>query len=179
MSTTLKRQPTISVDESLLYKVASKIGGEEAVKIVKELKKKGKATEEELAKETDIKLSELRKILFKLHSFSLVTSENVQDTKTGWLIFYWRLQEDQLKSVVRAQKRRILEKLQARLEFEKTHDFFYCNDKHCGRYTFEEAVENFFKCPSCGGTLQHFDNSKVIEALEKKIKMLKEELEHE
>ncbi|RLI04920.1 transcription factor, partial [Candidatus Bathyarchaeota archaeon] len=106
-------------------------------------------------------------------------SESVQDKKTGWLIFYWRIQEDQLKSVIRAQKRRILEKLQVRLEFEKEHDFFYCNDNHCGRYTFEEAMENIFRCPKCGGPLQHFDNSKTIEMLEKKIKELKEELENE
>ena len=169
----------VLMDESLLYKVALKIGGDEAVKIVGELKKRGKATEEELAKATGIKLNEIRKILIRLHNFSLVTSENVQDPQSGWLIFYWRLQEDQLQSIIKAQKRRILEKLKARLEFEKTHDFFFCNDKHCGRYTFEEAVENFFRCPQCGGTLQHFDNSKIIEFLEKKVESLKEELEHE
>mgnify|MGYP000032268913 FL=1 len=124
-------------------------------------------------------MNEIRKILIRLHNFSLVTSESIQDSQSGWLIFYWRLQEDQLQSIIKAQKRRILEKLKARLEFEKTHDFFFCNDKHCGRYTFEEAVENFFKCPSCGGSLQHFDNSKVVEFLEKKVESLKEELEHE
>jgi transcription initiation factor TFIIE subunit alpha len=169
----------IPMGESLLYRVVSKIGGDDAVKIVSELKKRGKATEEDLAKATGIRLNEIRKILIRLHNFSLVTSESIQDSQSGWLIFYWRLQEDQLQSIIKAQKRRILEKLKARLEFEKTHDFFFCNDKHCGRYTFEEAVENFFKCPSCGGSLQHFDNSKVVEFLEKKVESLKEELEHE
>ncbi|RLI05816.1 transcription factor, partial [Candidatus Bathyarchaeota archaeon] len=67
------------MEDRLLQKVALKIGGEEAIKIVEELKKKGKLTEEELAKATNIKLSDIRKILFKLHNFSLVTSEGVQD----------------------------------------------------------------------------------------------------
>lgn len=167
------------MDEALLYKVVSKIGGADAVKLVKQLKKMGKATEEDLAKTTEIKLNELRKKLFKLHSFSLVTSESVQDEKSGWLIFYWRLQEDQLESIIRAQKKRILEKLEARLEFEKNHDFFHCAQSNCGRYTFEEALEHLFKCPKCGGNLEHYDNARVIETLEHKIKQLKEEVERE
>ena len=167
------------MDEALLYKVASKIGGDYAVRIVNQLKKVGRATEEDLTKATNIKLNELRKVLFKLNSFSLAASESVQDEKTGWLIFYWRLQEDQLESIIRAQKKRILEKLEARLEFERTHDFFSCSQSKCGRYTFEEAMEHLFKCSKCEGKLEHYDNSKAIEFLERKIKQLKEEIERE
>jgi len=162
----------------LLDKIVEKIGGEDAVKIIGELKKRGKATEEELVRSTGVKLTEVRKILFRLHNFSIVSSETVQDKNTGWMTFYWVLQKDQLKSLVRTQKRRILEKLKARLEFEKTHDFFYCESGH-GRFTFEEAMENIFRCPTCSTPLKHFDNSKIVEVLEKKVKELEEEIEHE
>lgn len=162
----------------LLDKVVEKIGGEAAVKIVNELKKREKTTEEELVKSTGVKLTEVRKILFKLHNFSIVSSETVQDKNTGWMTFYWVLQKDQLKSLIRTQKKRTLEKLKARLEIEKTHDFFYCESGH-GRFTFEEAMENIFKCPACSTSLKHFDNLKIVEALEKKVKELEEELEHE
>lgn len=157
----------------------AKIGGEDAEKIVKFLVEKGKATEDEIAKATDVKLNEIRKILFKLHNFNLASSESVQDKKTGWLIFYWRIQQDQLESVIRTQKRRILERLQARFQYEQEHDFYYCFNETCRKLTFEEAMESIFKCPTCGRSLQHFDNVEVVEGLEKRVSSLKNELETE
>ena len=164
------------MDATLLSKLIFKIGGEDAVKIVMYLKQTGKSTEEELARKTEIKLNDLRKTVFRLHGFSILASENVQDEKTGWLIFYWHLREDQLESIIRTQKKRIIEKLETRLEFEKAHDFYLCSQKKCGRYTFEDALEQLFKCPKCGGGLEHYDNTKVIDRLDLKIKELKEEV---
>lgn len=160
--------------------VASKIGGDTAVKLISELKKRKKATEDELAKNTKIRLNELRKILFKLQKFSIITPEVVQDKHSGWMIFYWRLREDQLESIIRSQKRRVLEKLKERLEYERTHDFYICTDRKCGeRFTFEEAMEHFFKCPKCGSPMEHFDNSQIIHVLEEKIAQLEKEIERE
>ena len=167
------------MDAALLSKLVFKIGGEDAVTIITHLNQTGKATEEELSKKTGIKVTNLRKIIFKLHGFSIVASENVQDEKTGWLIFYWHLREDQLESIIRTQKKRILEKLEARLEFEKAHDFYSCSQNKCGRYTFEDSLEQLFKCPKCGGGLEHYDNTKVIDRLDHKIKELQEEVGHE
>jgi len=167
------------LDEELLIKAVDKIGSEDAVKIVKELLHRGKATEDELAKATGVKLNDIRKILFKLHSFSLAFSESVQDKKTGWLIFYWRIRPEQFESVIRTQKRRILEKLETRLEFEKTHEFYSCVREECPRLTFEEALETLFKCPKCGGPLQHFDNASIVERLSERVRRLRKELESE
>ena len=168
------------MSNSLLRLVASKIGGEVAVKLVSELKKRGKATEDELAKNTNIKLNELRKTLFRLQKFSIITPEVVHDKNSGWMIFYWRLREDRLESIIRTQKRKVLEKLKERLEYERSHDFYVCVNKKCGgRFTFEEAMEYVFRCPNCGGPLEHFDNSQIIRVLEEKIAKLEEEIESE
>ncbi len=167
------------MDKDLLYDVILKIGGEDAVKLAKELQGRKQATEDDLSKATGIKLNDVRKILFKVHCFSLVTSESIQDNKTGWLIFYWRLQADRLESLIRTQKRRILEKIEARLDFEKNHDFYYCKNNHCGKFPFEEVVESIFHCPKCGGELVHFDNSRVVATLESKLNALLEEVKRE
>ncbi len=164
----------------MLRLVASKIGGEVAVKLVSELRKRGRATEDELAKNTKVKLNELRKTLFHLQKFSVVTPEVVQDKNSGWMIFYWRLREDQLESIIRTQKRKVLEKLRERLEYERSHDFYVCADKRCReRYTFEEAMEHFFCCPKCGSPMEHYDNSLIIRVLEDKIAELEKEIEQE
>ncbi len=167
------------MDGDLLLKSVAKIGGEDAEKIVKFLAEKGKATEEEIAKATEVKLNEIRKILFKLHSFNIASSESVQDKKTGWLMFYWRIQQEQLESVIRTQKRRILERLQARFQYEQEHDFYYCFSETCRKVTFEEAMESIFKCPTCGRNLQHFENTAVVEGLSKRVSSVKNELETE
>ncbi|MFQ5998903.1 MAG: transcription factor [Candidatus Bathyarchaeia archaeon] len=166
------------VEDDFLLTAVSKID-KEAVKIVKELTDRGKATEDELARATGLKINEIRKILFKLNSFSLAFSDTVQDKKTGWMIFYWRIQSDQIEGVIRTQKKRILEKLKARQENEKSHDFYWCRNDNCARRAFEDAMETLFKCPTCGKRLDHFDNAKVLEIVGTRVDMLKKELTSE
>ncbi len=99
-----------------------------------------------------------------------------RDEHTGWFIFHWRLQPDQLEGFIFNQKRRVLEKLQARVEYEKSHDFYYCHTAGCRRFPFEEAVDLVFRCPACKKPLMHFDNGQLIEALNSKIGELRKEL---
>jgi transcription initiation factor TFIIE subunit alpha len=61
------------------------------------------------------------------------------------------------------------------LEYETTNDFFNCYTPDCGRFTFEDAVESVFRCPNCGNTLKHYDNSALINALKSRIEILEKE----
>lgn len=164
------------INEALLTKVAEVLGGEEAVKLVKALKNLEKATDDELSSRTDVRLNNVRKILYRLYNFSLVTVERIRDEKTGWFIFYWRLQPDQIEGFIQNQKRKILEKLETRLKYEQTHDFYYCGTPTCKCVTFEDAVELVFRCPTCRKPLRHITNDHLIEALSSKIEAIKREL---
>ncbi|GBC74784.1 hypothetical protein HRbin06_00091 [archaeon HR06] len=42
--------------------------------------------------------------------------------------------------------------------------------------TFEEALENLFKCPNCGKVMQLTDNTQIIKAIKWKIEQLEKEL---
>ena len=163
------------LDEELI-KVARLFGGEEAVTVVNILKTKSEATDEALANESNVRLNTVRKILYKLYDHGLVTATRVRDEKTGWFIFYWKLQTDQLDAFIRSRKRRVLEKLKQKLDYETNHSFFVC--KKCGdvRVTFEEAMESSFRCPKCGGQLESSDNAAVVEFLERRIKQIEDEL---
>jgi len=151
------------------------LGGEDAVEIVSTLKKADKLTDEEISNKTDIRLNEVRKILYRLYDYSLVASERLRDEHTGWFIFYWRLQPDQFEGFIQNQKRKILEKLETRLDYETSHDFYSCFSEGCERVTFEDAMETFFRCPKCDKLLQHFDNSEIIDGLRDKIDAIRKE----
>ncbi len=164
-------------DEQTLSKVAQVLGEEDAIKVINFLMENGEITDEEIANKTGLRLGSVRKILYKLYDHSLVSLRRSRDANTGWFIFHWRLQPDQFEGFINNQKRRILEKLKTRLEYEKKHDFYYCGTPKCERVPFENAVELVFKCSTCGKPMMHYeDQDKMINALEKKVEQLRKEL---
>jgi transcription initiation factor TFIIE subunit alpha len=165
-----------NIDDATLLKVAEALGEEDAVRLIDILKNSEETTDDEIATKTGIRLNSVRKILYKLYDHSLVSLRRTRDPKTGWFIFHWRLQPDQLEGFILSQKRRVLEKLNIRLEYEKNHDFYYCSTPGCKRIPFEEAVELVFKCPTCGKSLMHYDNEKILDSLGKKVEILRKEL---
>jgi transcription initiation factor TFIIE subunit alpha len=70
----------------------------------------------------------------------------------------------------------VLNRLRQRLDYEDTHEFYYCGTATCFTRTFEDAMENFFKCPTCSKPLNRLDNAELKDALRWKIKQLEEEL---
>ncbi len=164
------------VNRDTLMKAANILGGEEAVKVVEVLSQVDEITDEEIVAQTQIKLNVVRKMLYKLYDHSIVALRRTRDKDTGWFIFHWRLQPDQLEGFVTNQKKHILTKLEARLDYEKNHDFYYCRTPGCQRIPFEEATEHVFRCPKCDKPLMHFDNREVIKFLSEKIEQLRSEL---
>jgi transcription initiation factor TFIIE subunit alpha len=165
-----------TIDDATLMKVASSLGEEEAVKLIEYLKGSDEITDDEIANKTGIRLNSVRKILYKLYDHSLVSLRRTRDPKTGWFIFHWKLQPDKLEGFILSQKRRVLEKLNVRLEYETNHDFYYCDTPGCRRVTFEEAVEAVFHCAACGKPLAHFENRIMTEKLALKVGQLRKEL---
>lgn len=166
---------TLPIDEDILKKVATVIGGEEAAKVVIALKELGEATDDQVLVKTSIKLNDVRKILFKLYSHSIVQCDRIRDEKTGWFIFHWKLQPDQVDGFIKNQKKRIHKILEKRLDYETSHDFYYCYNPTCNRLTFEDAMEMVFKCPNCGKPLQFYDNNKIVDILKERIDRLDKE----
>ncbi len=167
----------LPVDDELLFNVARIIGGEDAIKIVKILRDKGEATDDEISQATEMRLNDARKALFKLYNHSIVIYNQIRDPNTGWFIFRWGLQPDHIEAYIRSQKMRILGKLESRLNYEQSHSFYSCGTPNCRRLTFEEAMETIFRCPICGSILTYADNTKMKERLSERIKELIVELD--
>jgi transcription initiation factor TFIIE subunit alpha len=165
-----------NIDDATLVKVAEALGEEDAVKLIGIIKNSEETTDDEIANKTTIRLNLVRKILYKLYDHSLVSLRRTRDPKTGWFIFHWRLQPDQLEGFILSQKREVLEKLDTRLAYEKNHEFYYCCTSGCRRIPFEDAVELVFRCSTCGKPLMHYDNDKMLNVLSKKVDQLRKEL---
>lgn len=164
------------VDDETLMKVADVLGQEEAIKIIYTLKDAGEITDDQIANKTEIRLNTVRKILYRLYDHSLVSLRRSRDENTGWFIFHWKLQPDQLEGFITNQKRHVLQKLDTRLSYEKNHDFYFCDTPGCKRVPFEDAVELVFRCPTCNKPMMHFDNGRLVEVLSRKVDQLRKEL---
>jgi transcription initiation factor TFIIE subunit alpha len=163
------------LDEELI-KIAKILGGEEAVKVVKVLKELNEATDEVIANNSKVRINDVRKILYKLYDYALVSCTRVTGDKAGWYTFYWKLQPDQVDAFIRNRKRRVLEKLKSRLKYENLHSFFICKKCPDVRVTFEEATESAFRCTSCGEQLISADNTELKKLLQDLISKLEVEL---
>ena len=166
----------MSVLDEELIKIAKLFGGDEAITVIKSLKKLSEGTDETLANDCGVRLNTVRKVLYKLYDHGLVSCTRVRDEKTGWFIFYWRLQPDQLDAFIRSRKKRALDKLKTRLDYERNHTFFKCKTDVDIRVPFEEAMETSFKCAKCGNQLQSLENAEIVSVLESKIQRLEAEL---
>ena len=159
-----------------LLKIAKLFGGEEATNVVNALLKLEDAADDEIAKESEVSLNVVRKVLYKLYDHSLITCTRERNDQSGWYTFRWRIQPSQLDAFIRVRKRRILEKLKIRLEFERGHSFFICKKCPEMRLIFEEAIESAFRCNKCGSQFMSADNDDIINELSGIINKLQKEL---
>lgn len=162
-----------------LARLASFFGGEDAINIVKALAEAGSTTDDVIATQCNIRLNTARRILYKLYNHALVTCTRNRDETTGWFIYHWKLQPDQLDTFVRSRKKKTLEKIRTRLELEKGHSYFMCKGCLTVRVTFEDAMESAFRCSGCNGQLISEDNTKTIQVLEESARRLESELSEE
>lgn len=162
--------------EDSFVKLASILGGNEYVKVVRALLNNENATDEEIASASGLKINVVRRVLYDLFGKSLISGVRVRDPKKGWYVYQWRAQPEQVETFLNNKKRKILQRLKERLNYEETRSFYYCGTSTCRKRTFEESMELFFKCPECGNPLQPYDNSELIKALKWKIGQLEEEL---
>ncbi len=164
------------VDEDTVLEVMRLVGGEDAVSIVKFLMKNPSKSDEEIASALGMNAKDVRKILHRLIDYSLLTYDVAKNKETGHRIFRWRVQQDQVLGYIKTQIRRMVERLKAKLEYEQSHQFYYCGTKGCRKYAFEEALDKLFKCPVCGNLLNYYDNSKIIETLKQKLQILEKSI---
>ncbi|HDJ51268.1 MAG TPA: transcription factor [Thermoprotei archaeon] len=141
-----------------------------------------KATKEmldnEIIEKTGLNEQEVRRVLYELHNLGLVTYRKSRNPEDSRYIYFWRVDSARVNQVLLQRKKAVLNKLKERLEYEESHTFFVCTIDGV-RLTFDEAMENDFKCPRCGSELIAEENEEVKERLRKIIRVLEEEIKRE
>ena len=162
--------------EDPFVKISAMIGSDEYLKVSRSLLKSEDATDEEIASSTGLRINMVRKVLYDLFGKGLITGIRVKDERKGWFVYRWRSRHDEVENFIESQKKKILERLQKRYDFENASDFYHCGNSDCNRITFEEALDLFFKCPSCGQVLNLKNNDKVRKSFLKKIDQIKKDV---
>ena len=165
--------------EDAVVDVVESMFGEKTTEVFRYLlERSGEVLDEEIAKTLGLKLNEVRRALYALSEQGLVSYRRVRDKNTGWYIYYWSVNRGQIPQIVRQRKKVTIYKLRERLKFEEENEFYVCPQDNT-RYTFDEALENEFKCYRCGTPLAHFDNKTLVLALKRKIAQLERLLREE
>jgi transcription initiation factor TFIIE subunit alpha len=162
--------------EDPFVRISAMIGGDEYLKVARSLLKSEDATDEEIASSTGLRINMVRKVLYDLFGKALITGIRVKDEKKGWFVYRWRSRRDEVENFIEGQKKKISERLQQRLDYENSSDFYHCGNDDCPRVTFEDALELFFKCPSCSQVLNLKKNEKSKKAFAYKIDHIKKDM---
>jgi len=168
----------VFANDETLTNVAA-LFGEDAVRVVDILGKVEEITDIQIADQSEIRLNIVRKTLYKLYDHSLVGLRQSRDKETGWFVYHWRLQPDQFGGFIINRKRHVLEKLESRLGYETSHEFYSCQTTGCRRLPFEEAFGFLFKCPTCNKLMKYFNNNQIIEVITRKINQIQKELSNQ
>ncbi|MGB9894832.1 MAG: HDIG domain-containing metalloprotein [Thermoproteota archaeon] len=162
----------MQANEDLYIKIAGIVGGDDATGVVAALVALKAATDEQISNHANLRISSVRRTLYKLLSLGLVRYEEKRDEQTQRIVFVWSPAVDQLEGFVNNMKRVISEKIKVKIDYLRSHVFFYCGNQAHPKLTFEEAVESFYRCPICGNPLHQVDVSDLIEKFEKRLTLL-------
>jgi transcription initiation factor TFIIE subunit alpha len=125
----------------------------------------GTPSDLEISEETEIKLTTVRKILYKLYDAGLATCKKNKDPETNWFIYNWKFDPEKISDIITKKYGKFSEDIQRSIEYEEENMFFVCKSNG-HRYKFEKASENNFICPKCGELMEYQDNSAIITELQ-------------
>jgi transcription initiation factor TFIIE subunit alpha len=158
MNKVWKSQLLVNADtRNLLIQAA----GEHALHVIQEFT--DEMSDEEIAKKTKIRASDVRVVLNKLHSHGLASYTRSRDKNSGWYSYVWRLNNERAPELVQAMRDGLdgVENTAVSApESTGGSEEYFC--RSCGpdkRLPFEEASNSLFKCSQCGTSLEFFDNS--------------------
>ncbi|MEK6853159.1 MAG: hypothetical protein AABX64_00580 [Nanoarchaeota archaeon] len=150
--------------------------GEEGLPLVKELSGRENVSEFELGDRLKKDIKIVRKMLYLLYNYNLVSFIRKKDKIKGWYIYYWTLLPESIRFNYVKRKKELLARLQQRLEDESRELFYICPNK-CVRLDFDQSMDFEFHCSECGELTSQEDNAERLKILRKKISELEKELE--
>ena len=135
----------------------------------------GEVTDEELAEELDLELNDVRRALFILYENDLASYRRLRDEDSGWLTYLWTFNYDSIPENLEEEMYRLHDALVERRQYERDNEFYLCEVDSI-RFEFGEAMDFGFQCPQCGSPLESLENDRLVEAMNRRIEELRDEL---
>ncbi len=161
-------------DNPVLMELLNQIAGEHGHEVAKLISGE-EITDDEVAKQTGMRINLVRRILYDLYDNRVASYRRLRDENSGWYVYYWQLNPERALRYINTNRRLLLQKLEEQLTLEKSTMYFSCDDG-CPKLPFDQATESDFKCQRCGKKLKSYDNSNVITSLEHKVQSLRQQM---
>lgn len=158
-----------------VYNLLFNLVGEQGLKLVELLLKRGTTDEFTLADKLDIQVNVVRSMLYKLYSQKIVSFTKERDEKKGWWIYSWSIHPKRIIELVKRGLQAEIEELTEKSDKRQAIQLYKCPVCEIA-FPFSEAVENNFQCPSCAGMLEFQDQREMVSKFQKNIKELKKSL---
>ncbi|HMK48332.1 MAG TPA: transcription factor [Methanocella sp.] len=167
-----------ALDNKAVKGYIHKLVGDEGMSIVEKMIEAvpdQEITDEQVAQLSGINLNLVRKTLYILYENHLAMYRRERDKDSGWLTYLWKLDLDNAVHMLKNEARKLVKKLERRLEFED-NEFYVCQEEQPHRILFDYAVETNFLCPVDETPLMYHDNSLDKLALRNRIDDLKKNM---
>ncbi|MEM0350218.1 MAG: transcription factor E [Archaeoglobaceae archaeon] len=158
---------TLMKGDELIAELVSRVAGEIGA-ILYSLGIKNEFTDDQLALELGIEINEIRKALFAMYEIGLAEYKRRRDDETGWMEYYWKINYDKAKIVLRRELEKTKRNLEKKLENETSAIYYICPNV-CVKLNYDEAIANNFSCPNCGSPLEYLDNKEAIKKKKEEI----------
>ncbi len=163
------------LDNKAIKGYIQKLVGNSGMEIVEKMLEKvpdKEMTDEKIAELSGINLNLVRKTLYILYENHLAMYRRERDKDSGWLTYLWKLDLENSENMLKNETRKLIKKLEKRLEFEN-NEFFTCEEEPPHRILFDYAMDANFTCPIDGSPMSYCDNTGEKQALQDRIDRLK------
>jgi transcription initiation factor TFIIE subunit alpha len=133
------------------------IGGESALEIVRNFY--GNHSDEELSKSLELRISDVRATLNRLHNEGLVKYVREKDSETGWYSYSWSLNRERIMKWADSHL-----KIGIGAHGKEGKEYYFCPT--CGvnsMVEFAPASDLNFRCGKCEKSLEFVDAQKMVE----------------
>jgi len=141
------------LSDAYVRQMLIEIGGENALEIVRHFH--GNHSDEQLAKDLTLRISDVRATLNRLHNEGLVQYAREKDSETGWYSYSWSLNMDRIVRWVGDATRK------GTGANAEGNDYYFCPGCGLGSIVgFEIASTKEFRCDKCNKSLEFIEEER-------------------
>jgi len=165
----------LSEIDELIVELIERIAGELGV-VIYSMDLENEFTDESLAEELGVEINEIRRVLFAFYEIGLASYRRKKDEDTGWMEYFWKINYDKEKEVLRRELEKTRDRLEEKLRLEDESIYYICING-CVKVRYEEAMEYGFSCPRCSNTLEYLDSREALMKIREELERINELLE--